>query len=208
MNECLWNRSFKYGMILLTLGAMLIGFWHNTHFLLRRKYSITKLEVGFGPISVLEIIICLFIIGITFLYIVIGRNITNVILFTIAIFQNIGVAIFEEYFSKGILFFIAKKITSNKVIIVLICSCVFAFVLHSSDSFMTNLEYRLPMSVILGVCYLKTNNLYLPITLHLVNNLLATSLLKKKGMSYVKKSGFTECGKVMITRKDKFTYNK
>ncbi|MBB2181884.1 CPBP family intramembrane metalloprotease [Lachnospiraceae bacterium MD1] len=166
------------GMILLTWSAMLIGFGIIPTFLLRRKYSITKLEVGFGPISVLEIIICLFIIGITFLYIVIGRNITNVILFTIAIFQNIGVAIFEEYFSKGILFFIAKKITSNKVIIVLICSCVFAFVLHSSDSFMTNLEYRLPMSVILGVCYLKTNNLYLPITLHLVNNLLATSLLK------------------------------
>lgn len=170
--------DLSLGKILLTWGAMLIGFGIIPTFILRKKYSITKLEMGFGPITMFEIIICLSIIGITLVYIVIGRDITNIILFIIAIFQNIGVAIFEEYFSKGILFFVAKKITSNKVIIVLICSCGFAFVLHSSDSFMTNLEYRLPMAVILGVCYLKTNNLYLPITLHLANNLLATSLLK------------------------------
>lgn len=167
-----------FGRIILTWIAMLIGFCIIPTYILKKNYMITKINVGICSISRMEIVFCLSVFSITILYIINVRNISNITLLLVALLQNIGVAIFEEYFTKGILFCSLQKVTNKKIIILLVCSCVFAFVLHSSDNFITNLVYRFPLAIILGVCYLKTNKLYIPITLHLVNNLMVTSLLK------------------------------
>ena len=128
-----------FGKIVLTWVSMLIGFGIIPTYILKKYNSFTMLEVGIGPISRMEVIICISALSITIMYIIIERNISSIILLTVAILQNIGIAIFEEYFTKGILYYSLKKITCKKIVILLVCSCVFAFVLHSSGNFVTNL---------------------------------------------------------------------
>lgn len=166
------------GKIMLTWISMLTGFCIIPTYILMKIYEFKMCDLGVGSISKIEKNVILLVVGMTVFYLITERNICNITILGITLLQNLVVAISEEFFSKGILFFVIKKITDNKIIIVLICSCVFAFVFHSSDAFFVNLTYRFPMAIILGICYLKTNNLYLPIILHLVNNLLATSMLK------------------------------
>ena len=165
------------GKILLTWLSMLIGFGILPTLLLERK-NLTMADMGFGRIRKIEALICLVALGAAILYIVVGRQIDSAYLLLVASFQNLGVALFEEYFSKAVLFNAMKPITERKGIPILFCACIFAYILHNSDSFGVNLFYRFPMALILGILYSKTENLYLPITLHFINNLLVTSILQ------------------------------
>lgn len=170
-------EEFVLSKIAMTWIAMSIGFCIIPIYILKRYYLITRFDVGMGNASQDEKRICIFILCVAILYVCIGRNVLNVKILLIAILQNFVVAFCEEFFSKGILYYVIGKVTNRKIFKVLICSFVFAFIFHNNGAFATNMLYRFPMAVILGICYLKTNNVYLSVTLHLANNLMATSIL-------------------------------
>ena len=165
-----------YG-VLITWLSMIPGFCLVPYAILKKKYKINPKDVGIARTSRKELIVILMISVTAFLYLFAARkDITLVLLFTVLL-QNLGVALSEEFFSKGILLYLAGKITENKFMAVLLCACVFAFVFHGSGDPLINLTYRLPMGIILGLIYLKTDNICLPVILHLINNLVATSAL-------------------------------
>lgn len=164
------------GKITMTWFAMALGLFFLPTLLFRWRYHFSLQDSGIRYPGKLQTIVCLCLIGGTLLYLCIVRENVNPAILVVAILQNAGVAIFEEYYSKAILFYGIKKITDNKVAILLLSSCIFAFVLHNEGSLDTNLMYRFPMALLLGGLYLRTGNLALPVTLHFVNNLLATSV--------------------------------
>ncbi len=165
-------------MLLLTWTALVLGLCIIPYVFVNKIYNPSIKELGIGEIKNYEILCILSVISLMILYLYVDKSNLRIILLIQVVLQNMGVAFSEEFFSKGILFFIGKKITSNKGVVVIISSIVFAFMFHSGDLFMTNLTYRFPMGIILGIIYLKTDNIYLPIILHVANNLVATSLLK------------------------------
>lgn len=164
--------------ILLTWTAMSMGLCITPYLIVRGVYKTSINELGLGKIKNYEIFGIVLITILTIVYLLQNRNELNFFILAVAIIQNLGVAISEEFFSKGILFYIAKNITAVKLAAIVMCAMIFAFFFHSGDLFITNLTYRLPMGIILGIIYFKTENIYLPITLHVANNLIATSMLK------------------------------
>ncbi|MBE5841267.1 MAG: CPBP family intramembrane metalloprotease [Butyrivibrio sp.] len=170
--------SMEIRQIILTWTAMIMGLCIVPYLIVKKVYAPTAYDIGIGKIKRYEIFgICL-IAFLAIAYLLLKRPEMNLYILMAAIIQNIGVSMSEEFFSKGILFYIARKITKVKIIVVVMSAVVFAFFFHSEDLFITNLTYRFPMGIILGIIYLKSENIYLPITLHLANNLIATSVLK------------------------------
>jgi len=175
----LFNFSnIQIQQMLLTWTAMIMGLCVTPYLLVKKVYNPSITELGIGKIKRYEIFGIVLIVSLTIIYLLLNRTNLNFFIFFIAIIQNLGVAISEEFFSKGILFYISKKITAMKIVAIVMCALVFAFFFHSGDLFINNLTYRLPMGIILGIFYIKTENIYLPITLHIANNLIATSILK------------------------------
>jgi len=164
--------------VVFTWLAMITGFCIIPYTIMKRKYGVDIKELGLATPGKYEIATIVLSFGLTIIYLLFNRSNMGIGVFTIVLLQNMGVAISEEFFSKGVLYYIASRITETKIPVVFICSLVFAFMFHSQDPLMVNLTYRLPMGFILGICYIKTNNLYLPICFHVINNLIATSLLK------------------------------
>lgn len=163
--------------VLLTWGSMVCGLCIIPGVLVKKMYKVTVSQLGLGKIKSMEIVsIAMLIIATTILLFVSGKNI-DLGLLIIVLIQNIGVAFSEEFFTKGVLYYIAGHISGIKIFAVTTCALVFAFLLHGSDSFYTNLFYRLPMGIVLGIVYLKSRNIYIPVCLHIANNLLATSVI-------------------------------
>ena len=171
-------RNLQLQQILLTWTAMIMGLCVTPYLLVKILYNPSITELGIGKIKKNELFGIILISFLTIVYLLLNRTNLNFFIFFVAIMQNLGVAISEEFFSKGILFYIAKNITAMKMLAIVMCALVFAFFFHSGDLFITNLTYRLPMGIILGIIYFKTENIYLPITLHIANNLIATSIFK------------------------------
>lgn len=95
----------------------------------------------------------------------------------LVIMQNLVVCYCEEYFTKNVIFTRLGYQWNNCYLFCLISAIVFAFLIHSADSFMINLTYRFPMGIFLAVVYEKRKNIWIPVMLHLLNNLIATSMI-------------------------------
>lgn len=77
----------------------------------------------------------------------------------------------EEFFYRAILLKKMVKVTGRLSGTVII-SIVFSFICHSGAGFTENLIWRFPISLILSYLYLRKNNLFMPVTVHLIVNLL------------------------------------
>ncbi|WMJ89083.1 CPBP family intramembrane glutamic endopeptidase [Anaerocolumna sp. MB42-C2] len=170
-------NSNKWGFTILTWISMGTGFIIYPILITKAKYSVKMEEIGFGKISKIEKIFILIgsILGIIF--ILKERTISIEVLLGVVI-QNLAVACSEETFARGILFYYTKRLVNSSILKILVSGIVFAFIFHSSDPLLLNLTYRLPMGLILAFVYSRTNNLSIPVFLHLVNNILASQLVK------------------------------
>ncbi len=165
------------GRILLTWFSMILGFGILPTWFMKRRYGFSTDDMGIRNVRTIEKIASILIVGAVFFYIIIIRRITDINLLWIVMLQNVGVSVWEEYFSKSVLYFSIDKITQNKYLKVLASACIFAFILHGNADFYANIVYRFPMALISGWIYAFSGNLSLPVTLHFVNNVLAAPLL-------------------------------
>lgn len=161
--------------ILITWISMGTFYILGPYLFLHKKYKISLQNLGLKKVTRIQLIFCLIILIGTYLYIFIGTKMTLYYCIIITL-QNLGIAFSEEFFTKGIMFFQIGKIVDNSYFKILLSALIFAFLFHNTGSFFTNLLYRLPMGIALGYTYIKTKNLYIPITLHFVNNILASSI--------------------------------
>lgn len=171
-----FSRSGLAG-VLVTWASMLSGFCIIPYLILRKAYSVPISDLGIKKPRRYEPAIAMLIMAAVLIWLMMNRPMFSAALFVSVLLQNLGIAFAEEFFSKGVLFYLGKRITDQKVFVVILCAAVFAFVFHSSDSFYVNLSYRFPMGIILGLIYARNETLWLPVTLHLANNLITTSVL-------------------------------
>lgn len=85
--------------------------------------------------------------------------------------QNIPIAVAEEFWCKGVLFYQARTFLRNQGWVIVVCALVFTFVTHANGTLEANLLYRLPMGLLTGFIYLKTRSLAWPIALHFAYNM-------------------------------------
>lgn len=85
------------------------------------------------------------------------------------VFHLFAVSIAEEFYCRGVLNKELQKHYSRAASLWLV-SLIFAFMFHMDEPFIQNLWQRLPMGLILGLVYNKSNNLWIPIVLHTVFN--------------------------------------
>ncbi|MBU3110228.1 CPBP family intramembrane glutamic endopeptidase [Clostridium lacusfryxellense] len=161
--------------IFITWFSMGLSFVFLPYLFIKKNNKVSLADFGILKITKKEFIFCLTVIISLYSFLILRTN--SVYIIIIATLQNLGVAFSEEFFNKGVMFFQSKKIFSNSVFVVVLCSLVFAFILHSADPPLVNLFYRFPLGLITGYAYLKTNKLYIPVTIHFINNMLSTGLL-------------------------------
>ena len=170
-----FSRSGMAG-VFVTWATMVPGFCIIPYLILRKAYSVPVSDLGLKKPRRYEPAVVMLIMTAVLIWLMMNRPMFSAALFVSVLLQNLGIAFAEEFFNKGVLFSLGQRITDRKVFVVILCAAVFAFVFHSSDSFYVNLSYRFPMGIILGLIYMRTHSLCLPVTLHLVNNLIATSV--------------------------------
>jgi len=150
--------------------SMTVGFILFPYAYLKKLYQVKREELGVRSVQYLEIIIgCITLI---FLYSYLfskGIDFQVLILSTV---QMCIVAVTEEFWARGAMCYIIRKLSNRAWFVVLLSSICFAFVTHMNEPFMDNVLYRLPGSIVMGVIYVKTNNLRYTVLFHFTYNLL------------------------------------
>ena len=164
-------RSYD-GFILLSGMFIPVIFWER---------GIKKIPLKETGLSVPEDFIYEFITAILLLLIIICYNfllpysakINNLtVIFNISFILNCFLtSLSEEFFYRGILL---KKMVNvaGRLSGTVIISIIFVFICHRGAGFTENLIWRFPVSLILSYLYLRKNNLFMPVTVHLIVNLL------------------------------------
>ncbi len=86
--------------------------------------------------------------------------------------QILPVAVSEEFWARVGFFRLLEKYKYNSLHIVLISSFVFGFVIHFNRPFVENLVFRFTGGLVLGILYLISKKIEVPILIHFLNNLL------------------------------------
>lgn len=160
------------GFILLVCMFLPVILWER---------GIKKIPFKETGLSVPEDFIYEFITAILLLLIIICYNfllpysakINNLtVILNIAFIMNCFLtSLSEEFFYRAILLKKMVKLTGRLSGTVII-SIVFSFICHSGAGFTENLIWRFPISLILSYLYLRKNNIFMPVTVHLIVNLL------------------------------------
>lgn len=85
-------------------------------------------------------------------------------------FQVLPVAITEELWARGIVYYICKDTLKKDFMAIVLSSLIFAFITHMDKPILENLIYRLPGALLLGYVFCKSKRLELPIAIHFLNN--------------------------------------
>ncbi|MEJ8303371.1 CPBP family intramembrane glutamic endopeptidase [Saccharibacillus sacchari] len=166
-------KSVDHGGTVLIVVAlsMFSGFVLIPYGLIRKLYRPSLKELGVLPLVRWEMVlhVCLFA-GI-FLVVRLTKDWTHSFLW-ITCLQMFLVAVSEEFWARGVLCYLFKRIWNQHVFIILASSLSFAFLTHMNEPFMENLLYRLPGALIMGFIYVRTGNLRYTIMFHFAYNLL------------------------------------
>lgn len=174
IGTCFLNVQKYFCFLLVSLGSMGIGFLVIPWLIQKNwiRYSSWKRSKGKKIDYVIFELFCS--IGIFVIPIIKGSGVSTAIMVSV---QNFGVAFCEEYFTKEIIFTKIGVHWGHWVVPSLVSAIVFAFLIHSSDPFMTNLAYRFPMGFCLALIYYKRKNIMIPVSIHFLNNMFATAML-------------------------------
>lgn len=97
-------------------------------------------------------------------------------LLRLVLLQNIAVAIGEEVLFRGAVIYVLSRIFKGDILPHLLSALLFVFVLHSGAGFVENILFRLPITIVIGLLYRKTQDLGDTIAVHWLYNLFASSL--------------------------------
>ncbi|BBE31045.1 hypothetical protein OSSY52_11860 [Tepiditoga spiralis] len=152
---------FSMGISMILLPSLLVK--------KRFKNSLKK----FGLSITIEFFDIVFLILIFFIIMSFQIFYHSIDFFKTILFQTIVVAISEEFWARGILINYLNKIINSKFMILSISSFIFAFITHINNPIVDNLIWRFPMGFLLGYLYMKSGKLWIPIGLHLCNNMIS-----------------------------------
>lgn len=140
-------------------------------FLLIKKEKVLLEELGIRkPSQVDIIIICVCIIA---LYLFLFNNYKFDVILYLS-FQTLIVAVSEEFWARGIIFYILRKSIRSWLIVVVVSSLIFVFITHMNRGIIENLLFRMPGALIMGYIYQKTGKLQYSILFHFIYNVLGS----------------------------------
>lgn len=145
------------------------------YFVMTRVAGCSKAEIGLKKPTKFEFIVsfCIMAAGV-----VVAWQITHQweMVLVIAL-HNIFVSFGEEFIARGCMFAQLRKIYPKDWFVLCVSTLIFVFVFHSDASFLENLIWRLPVSVLLTLTYYKTKKLTVPIALHFTYNVIMSVAL-------------------------------
>lgn len=139
--------------------------------ILRKQNKVNLEELGICKPRKIDMIICCACILVFYSYLFLNYGIATIIPLSI---QTMIVAISEEFWARGVLFYILRKIFHSWPVIVLISSIIFVFITHMNRELIENVLYRLPGGFIMGLIYQKTGKLHYSIFFHFFYNVLGS----------------------------------
>lgn len=139
--------------------------------ILFRQEKVELRELGIRKLAKKDVMISIACNLVLYIFLFSQYDIMIILLLSV---QTLIVAVSEEFWARGILFYILKKITDNWIIIVLISSFVFVFITHMNRDIVENLFYRMPGGIIMGLIYYKTKKLPYSILFHFIYNMLGS----------------------------------
>lgn len=77
----------------------------------------------------------------------------------------------EEFIYRGLVPSLLKNLTKFHFLILILQGLIFTFIGHIESSFIDNLIYRFPLSLILYQIKIKFNSLYYPVSIHALWNI-------------------------------------
>ena len=128
-------------------------------------------ELGIKKFSKKDSVICTICCLVLYIYLLLNYEMRAIVLLSV---QTLIVAISEEFWARGVLFYVLRKIFSNWLAVVLISSVIFVFVTHMNRDIIENLLYRMPGALIMGLIYQKTEKLQYSILFHYIYNILGS----------------------------------
>jgi len=164
------NNSYLF--VLQTGFSMVTSFVVIPYFYARRINRFTLKDLGLMRLTITELVIIPISIITMYVYVFNFSDIDNTTLVILSL-QTLFVAFSEEFWARGLMYYFINKIFKKPIVVVLTTSIVFAFVTHSSRSFLENLIFRLPCSIFITFLYYKTKRLSYPIAFHFIYNILA-----------------------------------
>lgn len=90
------------------------------------------------------------------------------------VLTTLVVAVSEEFWARGCLFYIYGRIFENKFVVMLVSTLVFVFVVHMNRGVTENFFYRLPGGLIMGLIYWKSGKLQYSVGFHFIYNILGS----------------------------------
>lgn len=161
----------EWASLLLIIGiSMSAGFILVPYLYLRKLYQVQREELGIAVFRPLEFVIIGITLAALYLYLY-GKGISSQVLILSTV-QMFIVAVTEEFWARGAMCFVIRKLYNKTWFVVLLSSVCFAFVTHMNEPIMDNVLYRLPGSILMGIIYVKTNNLRYTILFHFTYNLM------------------------------------
>ena len=138
---------------------------------LYKKYRLSLHDIGIIKLKTWEIMVSLILLILLYVYLFGKVDSKTLILLSI---QTIAVAVCEEVWARGMLFYVIGKFTSSHYVMILFSSIIFTFLIHINRGFYNNLIYRLPGAVLMCVVYDRSKKLHYSIMVHYMYNMLAS----------------------------------
>lgn len=139
--------------------------------ILNKRYKITWEDIGVKRLKIAEILAGIFFLTLLYCYLTDKTDSYSLLLLSL---QTLAVAFCEEIWARGILFFVIRKLTTNRIAIILLSSIIFAFFIHINRGFYNNLVYRLPGAILMGVVYDRSKKIHYSIMVHFAYNMLTS----------------------------------
>lgn len=140
-------------------------------YLIKRKYNASLEDLGAtaGRKSFLIIELLLLLV-----FVITVKIVANPVGYMTLVMTTLFVAVCEEFWARGCLFYIWGRLFENKLIVCLISTLIFVFVVHMNRGVLENALYRLPGALIMGLIYWKTGKLQYSIGFHFIYNILGS----------------------------------
>lgn len=139
--------------------------------ILLRQEKVHFEELGIKKFSKIDGVIYTTIFLVLYTYLLMNYDMKMIILLSV---QTFVVAVSEEFWARGVLFYILRKIFDSCFAVIVISSMIFVFVTHMNRDFIENLLYRMPGALLMGLIYQKTEKLQYSILFHYIYNILGS----------------------------------
>lgn len=164
------NGNDAAGLI-QTWVVMGISFVAIPAFIVNKKYKITAGDIGVVKIEPLEMVAGLFLLILLYCYLTGKTDRYSLLLLAL---QTLAVAVCEEIWARGILFFVIGKFMPNRIAVIILSSILFTFFIHINRGFYNNLIYRLPGAIIMSLVYDRSRKIHYSVMVHFAYNMLTS----------------------------------